>query len=294
MDQNGPLVTIGIPTFNRAASLKRAIDSALSQDYLNIEVIVSDNASTDETVALCQHYNSGNMRFKYIRQLENIGPTRNFFEVLKNASGEFFMWLGDDDWIDREYVTACIKEIASDRSLALVSGLPRYYHNGQSAYIGNAFNLSHDSAWHRVISYYAQVTDNGIFYGLLRTAQIKHLKMRNTMGCDWLLIACVAFMGKTKVLTKISIHRELGGMSGGYQKIADSLGLPKCQALFPALSIAISAGADIIKTNTVYHSQPLLLRLVIATAVLIIIALRPAFSPFRSAAQHIKTRLFMA
>ena len=100
-DHLTPKVSIGIPTFNRADLLRRSIESALGQDYPNIEVLVSDNASTDETPAICQGLGD---RIKYFRQSINLGPLTNFSKVLEMASGEFFMWLGDDDWIDASYV----------------------------------------------------------------------------------------------------------------------------------------------------------------------------------------------
>jgi len=50
-----PLVSIGLPTYNRGATLGRAIESALNQDYQNIELLISNNASTDETEAIYLH-----------------------------------------------------------------------------------------------------------------------------------------------------------------------------------------------------------------------------------------------
>lgn len=279
MEQTQPLVTIGIPTFNRSALLKQSIESALSQEYRNIEVVVSDNASTDDTEIVCRSYCEKDARIKYFRQESNIGPARNFSKVLLNASGEFFMWLGDDDWIDKEYVGACIKEFSSDRNLALVSGVSRYYRGGQGAFTGKVINLLSSSPWHRIVTYYAKVADNGMFYGLMRTQQIRSINIRHTMGGDWLLVANIAFMGKIKILPKISVHRELGGASASCRNIAESFGLPKSQAMFPLLSIATSAWADmVVKADTVYRSRSLLARLVVATAVFFLILIKRIFA----------------
>src|SRR4029078_4573899 len=109
MDHTQPLVSIGIPTYNRGSLLHRSIDSALNQDFENIEIVISDNASTDETPQVCLSYAAKDRRIKYIRQTTNLGPTTNFNEVLKHASGVFFMWLGDDDWIDTSYVRTCVE-----------------------------------------------------------------------------------------------------------------------------------------------------------------------------------------
>src|SRR2546422_495342 len=82
---NKPLVSIGLPTYNRALTLRRAIESALTQDYPNIELVISDNASTDETEAICLEACRSDGRVKYLRQQNNHGAVTNFREVLKQS-----------------------------------------------------------------------------------------------------------------------------------------------------------------------------------------------------------------
>ncbi len=93
-----PKVTIAIPTYNRAVFLTKALDSALAQTYKNIEVIVSDNASTDDTLQLLGKHNDD--RLIIIQQETNLGMVGNWNACLKKASGEFFILLSDDDFLD--------------------------------------------------------------------------------------------------------------------------------------------------------------------------------------------------
>ena len=91
-----PKVTIAIPTYNRADDyLKQTLKSALNQTYENIEIIVSDNCSTDNTEAVVNSFNDS--RIRYFRQQENIGANNNFNFCLKQAKGEYFLLLLDDD-----------------------------------------------------------------------------------------------------------------------------------------------------------------------------------------------------
>jgi len=92
-----PLVTIAIPTFNRAAWLKDCINSALSQTYPNFEVIVSDNASTDETQEVLKSFRD--RRLRIVKQKENIGLLPNWNACLAQASGEYIVIVSDDDRI---------------------------------------------------------------------------------------------------------------------------------------------------------------------------------------------------
>ena len=276
-----PLVSIGIPTYNRAELLKRSIESALSQDYKNIEILISDNASTDKTQIVCQHYVQKDVRIKYVQHSTNRGPGENFSYVLLNATGQFFMWLGDDDWLDSNYVTRCVNQLINDETFSLVSGLAKYYKGDINCYDGSVFNLLSNLWWLRMISYYWQVADNGMFYGVMRTHQIRQVKMVNTMGGDWLLIANIVFMGKVKVFPDISVHRELGGASTNFKKIVESLGLPKIQGLFPATSIAYGAMLDIVKNSLTYQLKPFLIRAILGTTIFCVIIANSLFNKFK-------------
>lgn len=240
-----PKVSVGIPTYNRVAILKQAINTVLDQDYANIELIISDNASTDQTQEICEKLSCKDGRVKYVRQEYNRGPAANLEEVLHRSGGEFFMWLSDDDWIDSSYISECVKALLKEDDLSLVSGKVKYYSQDNSVYEGKRFNLLQDSGLNRLLGYYLKVRDNGVFYGVMRKRDLRNIVMVNTMGMDALIIATIAFLGKVKTLDSVSVHRRLGGTSDNWKKIASTQSLPKFEGTFPVLSIAISAFKDI-------------------------------------------------
>ena len=93
-----PLVTIAIPTYNRANGyLKNAIECALKQTYRNIEVVISDNCSSDNTEEVVKGYTDP--RIRYFRQSANIGANNNFNFCLEKAQGSYFLLFHDDDSI---------------------------------------------------------------------------------------------------------------------------------------------------------------------------------------------------
>ncbi len=91
-------VTIAIPTWNRCEYLKQSLSSALDQTYPYIEVIVSDNASTDGTAELLR--NIQDPRVKVLTQTTNLGSVGNLNAVLEFATGDLFLPLSDDDILD--------------------------------------------------------------------------------------------------------------------------------------------------------------------------------------------------
>lgn len=125
-----PLVTIGIPTYNRAASyLPEALDCARAQAYPNLEIVVSDNCSTDHTRELVE--GCGDARVRYFRQAHGVRPNDNFNFCLTQARGDYFLLLLDDEHIDRDFVATCLGAAHYRRDVGLLrTGLRTIDANG--------------------------------------------------------------------------------------------------------------------------------------------------------------------
>lgn len=268
-----PLVSIGIPTFNRESTIGRAIESVLSQNYPNLEVLISDNASLDATQTTCERYVAADSRVRYWRQANNLGPTPNFEFVLRQARGEFFMWLGDDDWLGPGFIERCVAELLKYPDVAIVGGEVHYYRNDKvyACDRNDAFLMHAPLA--RVFSYYWKVCNNGIFYSLMRRDLIADNSLKNCMGGDWLFIAGMVYSGKALQLPGISVHRDMGGTSASKFKIAKILQTSSLGAAFPHVTIAIHAMRDIAVEGSVYRNMHAAKRLFAAVAVFVEIIL---------------------
>ena len=151
-----PVVSIGMPVYNGAKYIREALDSLLSQTFVDFELIISDNASTDATQEICEEYARRDLRIRYVKQSENKGALANFQFVLNQAKGEFFMWAAADDkwdehWIESIYIHICNKKnIAGYGRLGTIDehGLP-LRHPAETA------NLSYSGArvWRKLAFY---------------------------------------------------------------------------------------------------------------------------------------------
>jgi len=106
-----PLVSIGMPVYNGARYIREALDSLLGQTFTDFELIISDNASTDSTEAICREYAAKDQRIRYIRQSHNLGASGNFKFVLDQALGEYFMWAAHDDKWSSNYLLEAKKSL---------------------------------------------------------------------------------------------------------------------------------------------------------------------------------------
>lgn len=113
------LVSILIPTYNRAALLKRAVESALKQNYGNIEIVISDNCSSDDTEEIISKFSDD--RIRYFANQKNIGPILNWRLSLKRAMGGLSIILCDDDFfLDEQYIEKAVKLFIKYPSMNLV------------------------------------------------------------------------------------------------------------------------------------------------------------------------------
>src|SRR5687767_6393032 len=94
---NPPLLSIGLPVYNGQRYLHAALDSLLGQDFDDFELIIADNASTDETEAICREFAARDRRIRYHRNTANVGAVPNHNLVFELARGKYFKWAAHDD-----------------------------------------------------------------------------------------------------------------------------------------------------------------------------------------------------
>lgn len=106
-----PRLTIGLPVYNGENYLAYSIEALLDQSYEDYELIISDNASTDNTAEICKHYQERDSRIRYIRHPSNIGASPNHNFLVHQASGELFKWAAHDDLYGRELLAGCVRAL---------------------------------------------------------------------------------------------------------------------------------------------------------------------------------------
>lgn len=126
-DQKKPLVSIGLPIFNGEKFLKTRLDSLLNQTFKNFEIIISDNASCDETQKICNEYMKIDKRIQYNRQEKNIGFFANLRFVINKSQSKYFVFAPVDDIILPEFLEKNISILeADDKIVCSISNTERF------------------------------------------------------------------------------------------------------------------------------------------------------------------------
>lgn len=127
-----PLVSIGVPLFNAAETVSRTLDALLAQTWDNLEIIISDNASTDDTEAICRAYAAKDPRITYSRNATNVGILENFRKVCLASQGLYFFWAAHDDWWDARFVERLVDAFtANPQGGVALSAVRRQYEDGE-------------------------------------------------------------------------------------------------------------------------------------------------------------------
>jgi hypothetical protein len=204
--------------------LERAVRSALNQDYPALEVVVSDNGSSDGTEETLRRLAAEDSRVRYSRQPHNHGHAANFRRVFEMSRGEYFMWLSDDDEIEPAYVRRCLEALEDDPGLVGACGRGRYHRNGQHVVLERAMTLRSRRPSARVLRYFAQVTLNGALSGVFRRTQLEGVPFRGVMAGDWVLVGALAARGRFQTLEDVHILRSLSGVSTNPTELAREFG----------------------------------------------------------------------
>jgi hypothetical protein len=123
LNREGPLVSVGLPTRNAPQRLERILAQARGQTYQRLEILVSDNGSSNADgwrLALAQA--EQDPRLRVFRQQVNIGYAGNHQFLVDRAQGTYFVWWHDDDVFPEDYISRCVAMLEADRQLVLCSG----------------------------------------------------------------------------------------------------------------------------------------------------------------------------
>lgn len=111
---DAPLVSLGLPVYNGARFLPACLDSLVRQTYPAVEIVISDNGSTDDTPRICEEFARRDSRIRVVREDRNRGAAWNHRRVLALAHGTYFKWCGADDMCDPAFVVTCMNALAAE------------------------------------------------------------------------------------------------------------------------------------------------------------------------------------
>jgi glycosyltransferase involved in cell wall biosynthesis len=199
MNRSRPRVSIGLPVRNGARYLGEAVDSLLRQNYTDFELIISDNASTDETEAMCRDYAARDPRVRYYRSDQNVGLANNYNYLFMRARGDYFKWAAADDVHEPDYVGRCLEVLEHDPAVVLAYTKARFIDEdgGPVAESDPGFDLQSDTAPERFRYVIHSSSWVNAIFGLIRAKSLANTRLLPSYpGGDFSLLGELAMAGK--------------------------------------------------------------------------------------------------
>ena len=208
---NTPLVSVGLPVYNGERDISRVIGVFLTQTYTNFELIISDNASIDQTEKICLEFAKNDNRVKYFRQTENRGALINYKYVLEMAKGDYFMWAASDDFRDVNFLSECVSILETNHiciaatsydSMIGINDIRKFEAKGDfyqrlMVFLNNCWN------------------SHGFFYSLIRLNAVKSFDFKyfKGFGADWSFIIYLISHGEIHRSSKTMARFGIDGIS---------------------------------------------------------------------------------
>lgn len=229
-----PKVSIGLPVYNGEKFIEKRIESIISQTFRDIELIISDNSSTDMTYTICQKYAKIDNRIKLIRQLKNIGAVDNFNFVLQEARGDYFMWVAVDDIILPTFIEKNFQVLEKNPNIVCsISKMKLFGETTDSLKIKLndsmvtkllkkiKMRIGHLDTYpasgpykKRIREYLKDLRHNQIFYGMYRTDLIKKSHVRDHfLGVEACTTLSLLKFGELYVVDEVLLYVYDGGVS---------------------------------------------------------------------------------
>ena len=204
-------VSIGLPVYNGARYLAQTLESILAQTYTDFELIISDNASTDETEVICRSFAARDERIRYHRNVTNLGLSKNYTRAFELSSGEYFRWATYDDLIAPEYLAKCVAVLDGDSSVVLVhSRSSRIDEQGRvNGNYDHQMNLAAPQPhqrFHDLVSVRHSCNES---LGLIRSDVLKLTPLQaNYVGSDRTLLAELGLRGRFHIIPEYLFFRR--------------------------------------------------------------------------------------
>jgi glycosyltransferase involved in cell wall biosynthesis len=197
-----PVVTIGMPVYNGARYLEEALRSIVGQTYQDFELIISDNASTDETEEICRRFAASDRRISYFRNKRNLGAAANYNRVIELARGRYFRHAAHDDILAPTNIERCVQVLEAAPDVVLV--YPRMIMIDAD---GNKIDTREhslelgDSRPSARFAKYAQLCDDASMcdpvFGLFRTSALRETNLLGAyIAADMILLGEIALRGR--------------------------------------------------------------------------------------------------
>jgi glycosyltransferase involved in cell wall biosynthesis len=216
-----PKVSIAIPAFNSERYIAQSIESMLGQTFGDFELVISDNASTDGTEAICRQFAAADGRVRYVRRADNIGGPANFCHVFRLCQGQYHKWSTADDFWHPSFLSEAVAVLDANPEVVLCYPRTQLVDADGQALEDYADNLELDdeSPRERFRQLYRRIGLCNAQLGLIRRdAMLRTRLMASHLASDTDFLGELALLGKFRLLPDVRFYRRFHPASSSWER----------------------------------------------------------------------------
>ena len=191
-------ISVCIPVYNGAKTISRCLESVITQNFKNFEIIISDNNSLDNSFNICNSYKKKHKRIKLYKQKKKISVFNNFKFLLKKAKGKYIMWIASHHQISKNFLLKNSINLDNNSDLVASMGVDYFVNNKKKEINKQKFSFESDSYKNIKVFLRNCWRTHGLFYSLIRREKLvkssKHLKPY--LASDWIFMLSLINNGK--------------------------------------------------------------------------------------------------
>jgi glycosyltransferase involved in cell wall biosynthesis len=204
-----PLVSIGIPIYNGenkkynySTNISKSINSILNQSYKNLEIIISDDFSSDQSDKIIRQFANVDKRIKYYKQKKNLGYAKNLSFVLRKSKGKYFKWNCQDDYISKDFIEKNLYFLEKNNNYS--SSTSPWCFDYQNNYKKKLNQHDLDSNLYQRLKYFFKIRSHshGLTYSLIRRRYLVNTTniSNDYLANDWIIDLELLFYGRFKTI----------------------------------------------------------------------------------------------
>jgi glycosyltransferase involved in cell wall biosynthesis len=238
-----------MPVFNGESFLENRLKNILEQTFFDFDLIISNNASTDNTEKICKQFANKDNRIKYFNQQKNYGVERNFYFVLNKSNSPYFVWAGVDDIWEKDFLKETLNFLELEKKFVGCIGEVETYGEVKNREVSNKkisdlikrIRLGEygpqeaTGEYEQKVKTYLNRNSAQALYGVFRTGSLKKSYIQKLfLGVDLAIILNFLKYGDYHVIKKKFIKFNIGGFSSkGITTSTKKLGHTWTGRLFP-------------------------------------------------------------
>lgn len=208
-----PRVTIGMPVYNGALTIAQSLENLLGQSFDDFELVISDNASTDDSVRIIESYCQRDARIRLIRQSCNVGANGNFSAVVDAARGEYFKWSTCSDLCSPDFLAHCVAFLDAHPDVVLAAPATRLFetHPDEAMPYAGDIEILDDSPARRFQRLIETIKLNNAMNGLIRSSALRARSpvIDHYMQADIVMMSCLSLQGKLALVPEAVFLRRM-------------------------------------------------------------------------------------